>query len=444
MEPVIGKSSYRLLLIGVVVLFYGALAVLWLEGSAAAYTRVMALWGVRAVNLPGGWYTRNPVPFLDLGSVLSWHECRAGSNMIADKLCSQSHAANYPPLWLYTPLEWIGLRHALLAGLALGSLFLGSLVFILRPRDGPEFCIAAAACLSHVPVFAIERGNVDMILFLLMLATMALWRRHHPVLSFAAMMAGGFLKFYPFALLLLLTRERLRRLAGFFAAAILIAACYMVLAWRYIVHIDGMLPEAFYFYDMFGAMLLPLGVTDGLGLPLFAFRLLLAPALLAGLWAALRLAEHYADLLAAIDWTEQRLSLMLAGSLIILFCFILGASVDYRAIFLLPVLPGLLALRERVPNRCFSRLMSLGVAATLFCLYSEMLRANLVAGLTLLLGHAPESLLEKLPLVVCFLLREAVWWFEVVLLAGLVLSFVRRSASFRDADALLARWDGHA
>ena len=446
MESVINKSSYQLLLIGVVVLFYGALATLWLEGSANAYTRVMALWGVRAVNLPDGWYTRNPVPFLDMGSVVSWRECGVARTEAAMKsACNPLGSnANYPPLWQYMPLQWIGVRHTVWAGLALWLIFLTSLLVILKPRDGPEFVVAAAACLSHVTVFAVERENMDVLMFLLMLAAVALWRRHHNILSFGAMLLGGFLKFYPFVLLVLLMRERARRLAVFAAATIMIMLAYVAWTWNYLSHMGKALPLALYFYDMFGAILLPLGLSDGLGLPPFAFRLLLAPLLLAGLWAAIRIADCFAHGLPDMDWTEPWLSRMLGGSIVIFSSFVLAASVDYRAIFLLPVLPGLLALRRQVRGRDISRLLSLGVAATLFCLYSEMMRADLVAGLTALLGHAPASLMEKLPLVACFLLREAVWWFEAVFLAGFALHFVRESAALKDADAFLARRGVHA
>jgi hypothetical protein len=437
----INKSSYRLLLIGVVVLFYGALATLWFEGSANAYTRVMALWGVRAVNLPHGWYTRNPVPFLDMGSVLSWRECSAANSAAAQEAACNPLGGNpnYPPLWQHMPMEWIGVRHTAWAGLALGLIFLGSILVVLRPRDGPEFAIAAAACISHVTVFAVERANMDVLMFLMALAAVSLWRRHRAIFSFLVIMTGGFLKFYPFVLLLLLLREPLRRFAAFVAAALLIGIAYTVWTWDYLSHMGHSLPLVFYFYDMFGAMVLPLGVTQGLGLPPFVFRILLAPTLLAGLWGALKIADRCGRDLADVDWNEPRLSQMLGGAVVIASCFVLGASVDYRAIFLLPVLPGLMTLRKQVQSRGFFQLLTMGVAATLFCLYSELVRADLVAGLAALLGHEPASLLEKLPLLACFLLREVVWWFEAVLLAGLALHFVRCSAALRGAEAFLAR-----
>jgi hypothetical protein len=445
-EPVINKTSCRLLLLGIVVLFYGALAALWLAGSADTYTRATALWGVRAVNLPHGWYTRNPVPFLDMGSVLSWRECSTATSAAArEAACNPlGSSVNYPPLWQYMPTQWIGVQHTVWAGLALGLIFLGSILVTLRPRDGPELAIAAAACMSHVTVFAVERANIDVLMFLLALAAVSLWRRHRAILSFLVIMTGGFLKFYPFVLLLLLLREPLRRFAVFVAATLLIGIAYTAWTWNYLSHMGHSLPLVFYFSDMFGAMVLPLGLADGLGLPPFAFRILLGPILLAGLWAAIKIAARCGRDLAGIDWNDKRLSQMLGGAVIMASCFVLGASVDYRAIFLLPVLPGLMTLRKQVQDREFSRLLTLGVAATLFCLYSELVRADLVAGLTVLFGHAPASLLEKLPLVACFLLREAVWWFEAVLLAGLALHFVRCSEALRDADAFLVRRGKHA
>ena len=62
----------------------------------------------------------------------------------------------------------------------------------------------------------------------------------------------------------------------------------------------------------------------------------------------------------------------------------------------------------------------------------SLLRADLVRLVLYLLGHEPQGILQWLPLTALYLLRESVWWLEMVLLGGLITVFIRQSASFRE------------
>ncbi len=426
------KPRYGVLLFALLLLFYGAWAGLWWSGQRAAYTDGMAIWGIRTVELTG---ERMPRPFFDLAGVLSWRECRLkGVDVAATNPCDpMGRPANYPPLWQHLPLEWIGgLNNTVILGAVLGALFLLSLPWVLQPSNWQEFFIAAAACLSHVPLFAVERANVDLLIFLLMLAGVAVWRRGHNVAFLTIILLGGFLKLYPFALMAMFSRQRLRVFLFYAFAAAAALVVYAAATWADFSGISRKLPESRYFYDMFGAMLLPQGLTRSGALP--GFRVLLAVSIMAGFWAAMQVARYFIREVPSPDWHTRRMALLLAGAIIMTSCFFLGANIDYRAIFLLACLPGLLALRRQTLGN-FSKLIGWGILALLFCLYSEAIRSILVMLETALVGHEPVSAMERVPLVLCFLLREGVWWFLIVLLSALVMGFVRKSMLFRSLQA---------
>src|SRR4029077_2203651 len=119
--------------------------------------------------------------------------------------------------------------------------------FVMRPSGIGEFLLAALACVSHAAFFAVERANLDLLMFLLMLGSAALWRRHRSAAAFVVIMLGTVMKFYPVALLALTLRERLRPLLAFAAAGIVVMAVYVLLTWR---EMSAGMPQVLYFYDM--------------------------------------------------------------------------------------------------------------------------------------------------------------------------------------------------
>jgi hypothetical protein len=430
---------YRLLLAILIFVFYGIFAALWLNGDGALYTRALAVWAVRAVNVPGHWYAHNPLPFFDLEGVLSWRDCHLlGVDLASVNPCDPlGRPPNYPPLWLHLPLDWIGVRNTLAAGLVANAVFLFSLPVVLDPRDGKEFLVAVLAVISHVVLFAVERANVDVLLFPLCMGAIALWRRRMPILAFAVTMLAGLLKLYPFLLLATLMQEGLRRMGLFALATAIILIAIFAWIWRDMAYLAHHMPLVVYFGDMFGALLFPYGVASNLHLPAISYRLLLGLGMIASLLGARRVAGRFASAIPLVDWTERRMAFLLWGALFIAGTFFLQPSVDYRAIYLLPLLPGLMTLRRQSQDGKFNRLLDISLLAVLFCLYSEMARAHLTLAMTGSPDYVPGDLTWDFPLTAIFLFREAIWWFVATLLTGLVLRFVVDSQAFRQVEILL-------
>jgi hypothetical protein len=111
---------------------------------------------------------------------------------------------------------------------------------------------------------------------------------------------------------------------------------------------------------------------------------------------------------------------MVIGSAVIAGCFFAGQSIGYRGIFLLLVLPGLLAL-SRSTNRGL-RALSLGSAIVIvFLMWGECLRQAFDGGFGF------------------WLLRELGWRWSVSVMLTLVADFLWESPVLQAASAWFGR-----
>jgi hypothetical protein len=101
-------------------------------------------------------------------------------------------------------------------------------------------------------------------------------------------------------------------------------------------------------------------------------------------------------------------TLMVIGSAIIAGCFFAGQSIGYRGVFLLLLLPGLLALSRSAASGL--RVLCLGSAIVIVLLmWGECLRLALGGGFGF------------------WLLRELGWWWSVTIMLALVANFLGES-----------------
>ncbi len=416
---------------------------IWHIHGGAVFTLIDRLQGVVPVTengLPRA-YAKTPLPFFDMAGVLSWPECAAqGYDVMSHNPCDPYGRVDaYSPLIHHLPLGWIGVRNTIPAGLALGLAFLICLVPTMAPEKRLEFAIAALACVSPSVFFALERANLDMLIFSLVMGAMMLPQRGHWVrlASYAAAFIGGLLKFYPFAFLIIMMRERLRYFIGLSAVALAGLALYVGIFWNELVRLPRLLP-ADNLLGTIGARVLSNGLTAYGGLPGsagVAVHLLLGAI---SLWGALLVAQKLGAYLPDPRAPDRRMALLLAGSVIMTACFHVGVSIYYRAIFLLPVLPGLFALHGSARDSATRKLLALAVSTTLFCLYGEMVRVLGTHFVVFALGLGPQALPIRLARLVILLINEGAWWFEVTVLTGVVIAFLRRSASLVEFINLFA------
>ena len=168
--------------------------------------------------------------------------------------------------------------------------------------------------------------------------------------GYAVSLLAGMLKFYPIVLLVLAVRERLVTCLVVWAVAAGVIALWFALDGAEILRGMANIPFTHPFDDnVFGAHNLPFGLAELLGLPhaaAIALQVLLLVIML-GLAATLarRVQVH--------ALTEAESLHLLAGSVLLVSCFVMAQNVSYRGIYLSVRAAGAggMPARDRVADR---------------------------------------------------------------------------------------------
>ena len=282
-------------------------------------------------------------------------------------------------------------------------------------------------------VFALERANVDVLLFTaLVIAARAargpLWSRSA---AYGLILFAGLLKFYPLVALILLLRERPGLFALFTALSLAVLLVFVQTYGTELAAMSRNIPIGHPISDLFGASNLPNGIamfaTAGAAIPnpvsnakLLTWTALLLPTAGLAIWwfgsNALR------QTLAALPPADE--VTLVIGSVLVAGCFFTGQSVGYRGIDLIFAVAGLLAMHRRAPSRqCRHLLLSVTAAAALL-MWEGLVR--------MWIGKQPG-------LLVFWLLRELLWWYLAAFLLAVVAIFTAQS---KTATTLARRLPG--
>lgn len=375
-------------------------------------------------------FMRDPVPYSDLNSILEAISCaHQGVNVYVPSACMHGGVYNYSPFFLHL---WTGIGPGLRFPLGLGF---GALVLVaaalLPPAQGVRaLALRAAALCSGVVIWALETANLDCLLFFLCVLglCLVLAGRWWGFAGYALFALGGALKFYPAILLGLSLREPGRRFLVVAAAVMLGGGLYLIHYENGIATALAMLPAGSPFRGVFGALNWPFGLALLRFLPVLTlepnvpqyfwalhqpgmtlyvvitFRLLI----LAALYTAYRLSHGYDEALARLPEAERLF--LVAGSLVIAFCFFLAQNLDYRAVYLLLTLP---ALQRLTACRWL-------LAGIMLLLWEGAFRHAFDVYGPALFG--PRGIYLG---IFFWMLREYVWWFVVVRLAAIVIAWLR-------------------
>ena len=401
------------------------LAMSWLywQGHKEVYDGILQSWGIVPFQFP----------FLDISGWLAVWECsRQGIDVVSFDPCDVLYRGyGSSPLWLAAAGVPLGVANTTVVGWVLDLVFIASLS-LLPPRQRlVELLLVLAATLSTMVVFALERANADVILFLLALTAGCLAGRGPAARMFGYGLAllSALLKYYPIMVLICLFRERI----ALFTVVALAAAGSLAVFWAvYHVEIERGWAEIStgpYNTDLFAAKNLPflIGMLVEKAAAPSRFAAALGWVITAGLYGGLagaalaicRRLSRFAELRAAsAELPSGERVLMVIGSAVIAGCFFAGQSVEYRGIFLLLVMPGLLTLSRSGVREL--RALCLGSAIVIVLLmWGECLRQALGGGFGF------------------WLLRELVWWWTVTFMLALVADFLRESPVLQGASAWL-------
>jgi hypothetical protein len=437
------KRGFSPLLPSVGFLLLSGMALLYQSGSPL-YARVLSYW----TFIPWRY------PFIDLAAIPAWVRCWQQHGF--DVYTAASWAACDVGPIIYSPLL---LRLTFLPtdpawtnwlGLGLVSLYLLSLGLLPIPERAWARCVMVAAAFSCLPVFAVERANLDLLIFLLVIAGalclggtwLVRWA------GYGLLLLGGLLKFYPMVLLALILRERLRR------AIVLISVSLVVVLGTGYLLIDELhrltpIPAGAPFHNMWGARNLPSGLPVMLRAlfdPALAavsaeedpYGPIWLPGAVASMLLGLTLVQavllaRRADLASALRRLPQLTwHLLVAGSLLTVSCFFAAQNIGYRGVLLILLLPGLLALAADSESHALRIRIRTTVAAILFVMW-ELTERHVVADLFGGSFHPVDSR----PGYVLWFVQELAWWWLIALLLGITMQFAANSAAWRDLQALL-------
>jgi hypothetical protein len=415
------------------------LSLLYVLGAGAAYATIVTRWGVEP--FPFG------ITFGDMQGLLAAWEChRLGVDVVVSDPCDILHRPfNYSPLWLIASPLGLEIGATKAAGWLCGLAFLLCLFLLPPPRRPRELPVIVLATLSTMVAFAIERGNPDLMIFMLALGAgnLALRSSRVRLLAYGVGLFAGLLKYYPLTLLALTVRER----ASTFFLVNLAALCLMVaFATVYHSEIERGLPtiaSGIYYGDMFAAKNLPFGIAETvLGATADAFpRHMLALALYALLLLfcaanSARLISRPALRQALAKLAPEESIFLAIGGILVIGCFFAGQNVGYRGIFLLLALPGLLAVARCAEDKATQRLTEFASQVIVLLMWGEFFRTNLISALRGLEFGEDAVLASWLGF---WLLRELAWWWSISVLVATTTSLLWQSQLGRWLSSARAR-----
>jgi len=275
-----------------------------------------------------------------------------------DKIPASNARMAYSPLWPRLPFLPDDNAARVPVGVLTDVMWIGSLALLPPARTWREAVLMVAAALSTMVCFALERNNIDVWMYLLVVAGLLLFMRGGLLRwgGYLLFLCAGLLKYYPFVLFGLALREKPARFwaiaAGCLAALAVFAAAFR----RELAEGLRNVPEGSPFADLFGVSNLPLvigsAVRQGLGFSNHAAGAVALAARL-GLTAmiarwAWRLAQNPALRQGFGAMGARERDWLLAGALVITGCYFLGQNVGYRGIYLMIVLSGLVVLLRHV------------------------------------------------------------------------------------------------
>jgi hypothetical protein len=329
---------------------------------------------------------------------------------------------NYSPLWLILPILPGGHDWDIAFGTAIGLLFFASLALLSPARSWIEFSIRLMAMWSSGVALAVERGNVDIIIFIILLTgAFAIVRGTRlGAIGYVLFLVAALLKFYPVAALCVLVRERSRIIAAISVLTIA-AAAWLIIGFRHeLAMILAHLPAGGDWTMVFQSTALP----DRFALALGRFSVFRAHMGMTarGVWGLWVLAMAASGI--AIRWIcgPRQISLpkqpdilipMIMGAAVLLFCFLAGQNYIYRGIFLLPILPGLFEM-ARHSHPAVVRVLNSTSVLMVIALSAPLLHWALVAT-----GHWTH-IIQAL----AWLAYQLTWWWFAVVLCLILITYL--------------------
>jgi hypothetical protein len=295
----------------------------------------------RELNVPTGY----PITFLDLRSLTSAWDCKNKSIDVYEGNPCDVHGRpfNYPRVLLFPRYLGLGERHTNILGITLVVAFLLSFLMLLIEKISyKQAFLYILALISPVTLLAIERGNIDMIVFALLALAVYLIRKHKDSWGYVLIFVATVIKIFPiFAFGAAVKYFKKKKYIAPIVFAVL-SVLYFIITYKDLVRLNNNTPkDTDTSYGSKVIFMIYKDIVSGLTfLPeIVRNNLYLVAIALAGLIA---LIIYFVNKKNDLYISEQyQIDAFRIGSLIYLGTFFLGNNFDYRLIFLIFCLPQL-------------------------------------------------------------------------------------------------------
>jgi hypothetical protein len=326
----------------IIIVLYGSLLI-----GAAGFIGIPAkslLWsmGVPALDHP----------LMDLRGVAVWCEMfrHGGSPMLHQGVIDfpgeqqyQTYLMNYSPVVL--GMGWLGLlpMHVLAWGITLAVLYGFSLWFLAGSCSVKMALIWTLLICSPCSALVIERGNLDMLLFALLVT--ALLVRNHPLGASVAILVAGLIKFFPIGARVAVWREggKKNRVAVILAGAIFLIFLFFLRSRLGLIgtSLTGQYQSAFG-CGVGADLLRHYGIIGDMNYGFIRGGLVAVVCLLLAISGIFGLLTSNTSALRTLSDRTQYAFFLTAPFMLGLF--VMGNQMDYKWIFFLPMVPAVLEL----------------------------------------------------------------------------------------------------
>ena len=180
-----------------------------LDGRIVVLAAV-AVYGLAVATARAGWevdlwpslgVNSAPTLFYDARNVAAAADCWAlGYDPLVENPCDPAgRVMVYPRVWVLVHYLGVTQDRTLLFGGILVALFLASVLLLVGRLSIAQGFVVAAAVVSPAVMLAVERGNVDIVLFVVFVAAVFAWRARDkvtPLLSPALIVVAAIAKLY--------------------------------------------------------------------------------------------------------------------------------------------------------------------------------------------------------------------------------------------------------
>jgi hypothetical protein len=354
-----GKKLFILLVISGIMIIIGSFLIF-------GYDKTWQIW-----NIP----TKQPI-FYDLRIITAGAESYSKGYDPAynNPFDPEQRLFNYPRIWYLVLASGIDQHSTVILGILIALSFFVSLVAFRGEIDKTTAIIQAMIVFSPAVLLGLERGNVDIIIFVL-LAFALFIKEYSKTISLLVLLLSIALKIFPiFGIGYLLDSNR--RSIKYIIIGILSTAAYMVFFLDDMRHIFAVTQKG---ADVsYGVSVLPTKLSPYLGDSFatikLSFFIIAAGLILISCYLALRNKDQLLNL------DSRHLSMFRLGAGIYIGTFLLGNNWDYRLMFLIFAIPQIVSWAQENHNFSSTVAKICLAAGLVSCWYLEIWRLMEFAG----------------------------------------------------------------